>query len=221
VPEKRVSSRGLLADPDLDARMTADLHFHDPASDRRFGARLATALRAYRWSAKTVVHGDRGRIEIVNPYAPQLRNSITVRSPAGRRRGRLPRQKSSYDHQLEAFLRAVAEGDPMLAQLDNSVRNMEVIDALYERAGFPLVVPVDLATKLAGKFGHQCGTCRFGSDPASSVLDSLCRAHDVENLYVVDGSFLPSSSAINPTLTIVAQALRVGEHLVETIAPPA
>jgi choline dehydrogenase-like flavoprotein len=63
--------------------------------------------------------------------------------------------------------------------------------------------------------GHQCGTCRFGSDPATSVLDLNCRTHDVENLYVVDGSFFPSSSGVNPTLTIIANALRVGDHLLK------
>lgn len=63
--------------------------------------------------------------------------------------------------------------------------------------------------------GHQVGTCRFGEDPKTSVLDLNCRTHDVDNLYVVDGSFFPSSGAVNPTLTIIANALRVGEHLVE------
>lgn len=60
---------------------------------------------------------------------------------------------------------------------------------------------------------HQCGTIVFGSDPRSSVLDPFCRAHDVDNLFVVDASFFPSSAAVNPGLTIVAQALRVAEHL--------
>lgn len=60
---------------------------------------------------------------------------------------------------------------------------------------------------------HQCGTLVFGEDPATSVLDPLCRTHDVENLYVVDASFFPSSAAVNPGLTIVAQALRVADHL--------
>ena len=63
--------------------------------------------------------------------------------------------------------------------------------------------------------GHQCGTCRFGKNPTSSVLDLNCRTHDVENLYVVDGSFFPSSAALNPTLTIIANAIRVGEHLLK------
>jgi choline dehydrogenase-like flavoprotein len=60
---------------------------------------------------------------------------------------------------------------------------------------------------------HQAGTVRFGSDPATSVLDVDCKAHDLDNLYVVDSSFFPSIGAVNPTLTIIANALRVGEHL--------
>jgi choline dehydrogenase-like flavoprotein len=62
---------------------------------------------------------------------------------------------------------------------------------------------------------HQCGTCRFGEDPSTSVLDPDCRAHEVDNLYVVDASFFPSSAAVNPGLTIMANALRVGDHLLE------
>lgn len=65
---------------------------------------------------------------------------------------------------------------------------------------------------------HQCGTMRFGHDPETSVVDVNCRTHDVENLYVVDTSFFPSSSAVNPTLTCVANALRVGEHMKEQLA---
>jgi choline dehydrogenase-like flavoprotein len=60
---------------------------------------------------------------------------------------------------------------------------------------------------------HQAGTCRFGTDPASSVLNSDCRAHEVDNLYVVDTSIFPSISAVNPALTAMANALRVGDHL--------
>lgn len=64
---------------------------------------------------------------------------------------------------------------------------------------------------------HQCGTCRFGEDPKTSVLDLDCRTHDVDNLYVVDGSFFRSSAAVNPTLTIIANALRVGDRLLERL----
>ena len=63
--------------------------------------------------------------------------------------------------------------------------------------------------------GHQAGTCRFGTDPATSVLDVNCKAHELDNLYVVDSSFFPSISAVNPSLTIIANALRVGDHLLE------
>ena len=69
---------------------------------------------------------------------------------------------------------------------------------------------------LAG-VAHQNGTLRFGHDPRTSVLDRNCRAHDLDNLYVVDGSFFPSSGAVNPALTIMANALRVGDHLVERL----
>jgi choline dehydrogenase-like flavoprotein len=65
---------------------------------------------------------------------------------------------------------------------------------------------------------HQCGTVRFGHDPKTSVLDVNCKAHDLDNLYVVDAGFFVSSSAVNPSLTIIANALRVGEHLLDRLA---
>jgi len=61
--------------------------------------------------------------------------------------------------------------------------------------------------------GHQNGTCRMGHDPATSVLDIHCKAHELDNLYVVDASFFCSSGAVNPSLTIIANAIRVAEHL--------
>ena len=64
---------------------------------------------------------------------------------------------------------------------------------------------------------HQAGTCRFGTDPGSSVLDTNCKAHELDNLYVTDASFFPSIGAVNPTLTIIANALRVAEHLRERL----
>lgn len=60
---------------------------------------------------------------------------------------------------------------------------------------------------------HQVGTMRFGTDPKTSVLDLSCKVHELDNVYVVDGSFFPSSGAVNPGLTIIANALRVGDHL--------
>jgi choline dehydrogenase-like flavoprotein len=76
---------------------------------------------------------------------------------------------------------------------------------------------MDMAIPLAG-CAHQAGTCRFGTDPATSVLDVNCKAHELDNLYVVDTSFFPSIGAVNPALTAMANALRVGEHLLSRMA---
>jgi choline dehydrogenase-like flavoprotein len=65
---------------------------------------------------------------------------------------------------------------------------------------------------------HQAGTCRFGTDPATSVLDADCKAHELDNLYVVDTSFFPSIGAVNPALTAIANGIRVGEHLAARLA---
>ncbi|MGH7628216.1 MAG: GMC oxidoreductase, partial [Gemmatimonadales bacterium] len=73
---------------------------------------------------------------------------------------------------------------------------------------------------LAG-VAHQNGTVRFGRDPRTSALDPTCRAHEVDNLYVVDGSFFPSSGAVNPALTIMANALRVGDVILERLGAQA
>jgi choline dehydrogenase-like flavoprotein len=80
----------------------------------------------------------------------------------------------------------------------------------------PLNAFVGDRVPLAG-VAHQNGTIRFGHDAKLSALDANCKAHDVDNLYVVDGSFFPSSSAVNPALTIIANALRVADHLKERL----
>ncbi len=64
---------------------------------------------------------------------------------------------------------------------------------------------------------HQAGTARFGTDARSSVLDLDCKAHELDNLYVADASFFPSIGAVNPALTIIANALRVGDHVAERL----
>jgi choline dehydrogenase-like flavoprotein len=76
---------------------------------------------------------------------------------------------------------------------------------------------MDMNIPVAG-CAHQAGTCRFGSDPATSVLDENCKAHELDNLYVADTSFFPSIGAVNPALTAMANAIRVGEHLTERLA---
>jgi choline dehydrogenase-like flavoprotein len=67
---------------------------------------------------------------------------------------------------------------------------------------------------------HQAGTCRMGADPADSVLNADCRAHELDNLYVVDTSVFPSIGAVNPALTAMANSLRVGDHLLERLGAP-
>jgi choline dehydrogenase-like flavoprotein len=68
-----------------------------------------------------------------------------------------------------------------------------------------------------GGTAHQAGTVRFGTDPKSSALDLNCKAHELDNLYVVDAGFIVSIGAVNPTLTIIANALRIGDHLAERL----
>ena len=75
---------------------------------------------------------------------------------------------------------------------------------------------LDQRIPLAGN-AHQCGTVRFGEDPENSALDVNCRAHELDNLYVVDTSIFPSIGAVNPTLTAMANSLRVGDHLLECL----
>jgi choline dehydrogenase-like flavoprotein len=83
-----------------------------------------------------------------------------------------------------------------------------------ERGIEVFAIPMDLS--VLGADGR--GTTRFGADPASSVLDRNCKAHELDNLYVVDISFFVSANALNPTLTAVANATRVGDHLIERLA---
>ncbi|HEY8594927.1 MAG TPA: GMC family oxidoreductase [Devosiaceae bacterium] len=81
---------------------------------------------------------------------------------------------------------------------------------ILRAAGFPLVLVRAFDKRTPS---HQCGTVRMGADPASAPLDPFCRAYDHPNLFVVDASFLPTSAAVNPALTIAAQALRVADHI--------
>jgi len=99
----------------------------------------------------------------------------------------------------------------MKQQTKCSVHGHECHEGLFARNLF-----VGQRIPLAG-VAHQNGTIRFGHDPKTSALDVNCKAHDVDNLYVVDGSFFVSSGAVNPALTIMANALRVGDHLLERL----
>lgn len=98
----------------------------------------------------------------------------------------------------------------------NMIAHRRLIAKMKERfhaAGYPLVLTRAWDQRTPS---HQCGTVRMGLDPASAPLDPFCRAHDHANLFVVDAGFLPTSAAVNPALTIAAQALRVADHMIQT-----
>lgn len=92
-------------------------------------------------------------------------------------------------------------------------RLVRSISRTMRRAGYPFIL-----TKTVGTLStsHQCGTVRFGSSPEQAPLDEFCRAFDQQNLFVIDSSFFPSSTAMNPALTIAAQALRATDHMLAT-----
>jgi len=106
----------------------------------------------------------------------------------------------------------------LIARLKSSLKAIKCIEHGHEchQGLFSRPLFIGQRIPLAG-VAHQCGTIRFGADPRTSALDANCRAHEVDNLYVVDASFFPSSSAVNPALTIMANALRVGDHLLQRL----
>ena len=128
---------------------------------------------------------------------PDPANRVTVD-----RQGRIHLAK--VDHNIEPHRRLLAKLKGLLGELgcqETPIPGWSVLDQRIPLAGV----------------AHQCGTVRFGTDPRTSALDTSCRAHDVDNLYVVDTSFFPSSSAVNPALTAMANAMRVGDHLIERL----
>ncbi len=109
------------------------------------------------------------------------------------------------ENNTEGFKRLIDRWEGILKEVDGQ-EHFFAPHSLYLRKTIPLQ-----------GIAHQCGTIRFGNDPKTSVLDVNCKTHEIDNLYVVDGSFFPSSGAVNPSLTIMANALRVGEHLLEIL----
>jgi choline dehydrogenase-like flavoprotein len=99
----------------------------------------------------------------------------------------------------------------MKQQTKCSVHGHECHEGLFARSLY-----LGQRIPLAG-VAHQNGTVRFGLDPKTSALDANCKAHEVDNLYVVDASFFASSGAVNPALTVMANALRIGDHLLERL----
>lgn len=114
------------------------------------------------------------------------------------------------------------DGDKIILQWIRSnwrahLKLVAQIKSVLRAAGFPLVLSKAFDRKTPS---HQCGTVRMGTDPAQAPLDIYCRAFDHPNLFVVDAAFLPTSAAVNPALTIAAQALRVADHIVaKELAP--
>jgi choline dehydrogenase-like flavoprotein len=118
----------------------------------------------------------------------------------------------------------VTNAAPHRIQLSYTPNNVESFERLKDRwvdvlkraghatAHVPLHAYFKKRIPIEG-VGHQNGTCRMGTDPAASVLDVNCKTHDLDNLYVVDASCFCSASAVNPSLTIIANAIRVAEHL--------
>jgi choline dehydrogenase-like flavoprotein len=111
----------------------------------------------------------------------------------------------------EGHKRLIAKLKELMKNTSCVIHGKECHQGLFSRNLF-----VGQRIPLAG-VAHQNGTIRFGDDPAASALDANCKAHDVDNLYVVDASFFPSSGAVNPALTIMANALRVADHLIDRL----
>jgi len=114
--------------------------------------------------------------------------------------------------------RIMVDGPAIVLQWERT--NMESLTRLEKQmrenlrsSGYPIVLSRQFDKRTVS---HQCGTVRLGNDPAKAPLDIWCRAYDHRNLFVVDGGFLPTSAAVNPALTIAAQALRVADHLRRT-----
>jgi len=109
------------------------------------------------------------------------------------------------DNNVEGVTRLMHKLEGMVGDLGMHKRRL-IDHSIYLHKGMPI-----------GATAHQAGTVRFGTDPESSALDVNCKAHDLDNLYVVDTSFFPSIGAVNPSLTAIANALRVGDHIAERL----
>jgi choline dehydrogenase-like flavoprotein len=125
-----------------------------------------------------------------------------------------PENRVSVDGERRLTLAYEASNDKARERLFRQLRSLLGRIGLHEHHLIPRWAYLENQIPVAG-CAHQAGTARFGSDPATSVLDTDCRTHELDNLYVVDTSFFPSISAVNPALTAMANAIRVGDHLLE------
>jgi choline dehydrogenase-like flavoprotein len=125
-----------------------------------------------------------------------------------------PENRVSVDREGKVTLAYRSTNDTARDRLFEQLRSLLGHLGMHEHHLIPRWAYLENKIPVAG-VAHQAGTCRFGSDPATSVLNTDCRAHELDNLYVVDTSVFPSISAVNPALTAMANALRVGDHLLE------
>jgi len=128
-----------------------------------------------------------------------------------------PENRVSVDSEGRLTLAYRSTNDEARDRLFKQLRSLLGHLGMHEHHLIPRWAYLENKIPVAG-VAHQAGTCRFGTDPADSVLNTDCRAHELDNLYVVDTSFFPSISAVNPALTAMANAVRVGEHLLERLA---
>jgi len=128
----------------------------------------------------------------------------------------LAENRVSLDSKGDVVLNYRATNDGARDRLFKQLRSLLGHLGMHEHHLIPRWAYLENKIPVAG-VAHQAGTCRFGSDPASSALNTDCRAHEVDNLYVVDTSFFPSIAAVNPALTAMANAVRVGDHLLERL----
>ena len=130
----------------------------------------------------------------------------------------LPRPENRISYDGDKVVLAITEGNELAAKglkhkLESLLGVIGAHPVLLERS---LYLGKDIPINGTA---HQAGTCRFGPDPKTAVLDLECKAHQLDNLYLTDASFFPSIGAVNPTLTIIANALRVADHIKARLSP--
>lgn len=159
---------------------------------------------------------------------PDPENRVTIHNTtplsADNRQPGVPGPHPSGDTGRTNEADSVTDAAPKRIQLSYTPNNVESFGRLKDRwvdvlkraghatTSLPLHAYFKKRIPIEG-VGHQNGTCRMGTDPASSVLDVNCKTHELDNLYVVDASFFVSASAVNPSLTIIANAIRIAEHI--------
>ena len=150
-------------------------------------------LLAPRWSLDDVAH-HAVDIWLTTEDLPRPDNRVTV------------------DRDGHVHLADTSTNDAEAAELYAELRKILNHVGMAQHHVLDKNVYMKMNIPLAG-VSHQAGTCRFGTDPATSVLDVNCKAHELDNVYVADTSFFPSIGAVNPALIVMANAIRVGEHL--------